>query len=145
VAISSLPKKLQLKPNQIALILNAPTGYLETLTPLPEDVVIHAAVTNTDTNANSIDRTDNPTFDFVQAFVRNKAELEAVLPNVLKVSSSTSLIWLAYPKGGQKAGTDLNRDILWEAVSKHGLIGVSLIALDEVWSALRFRPAESVK
>jgi hypothetical protein len=144
---SSIAKKLQLvKPNQSALILNAPAGYLDNLTPLLPEGVAVATNTNTTPDATNSNTITANHFDFVQAFVKNKAALEVILPLVLQASNSTSLVWLAYPKGGKKkAGTDLNRDILWEAVSKYGLVGVSLISLDEVWSAMRFRPAESVK
>jgi hypothetical protein len=30
---------------------------------------------------------------------------------------------VAYPKGGKRAGTDLNRDILWSLVEQHGWAG----------------------
>ena len=49
-----------------------------------------------------------------------------------------------------KAGTDLNRDILWNAVKTspggrlQGLTGVTLVSLDDIWSAMRFRPSERV-
>jgi len=40
-------------------------------------------------------------------------------------------------------GTDLNRDVLWKhLLEKHRVQGVRQIALDEVWSAMRFRPAK---
>jgi hypothetical protein len=46
------------------------------------------------------------------------------------------------PQGGQ-LGTDLNRDILWKhLLEKHHVQGIRQIALDEVWSAIRFRPAK---
>ncbi|MBW3554321.1 MAG: hypothetical protein KY466_12455 [Gemmatimonadetes bacterium] len=48
------------------------------------------------------------------------------------------LAWIAYPKAGQLR-TDLNRDV--RAAGAHGLKGLRQIAIDEVWSALRFRPA----
>jgi len=38
MATSSLPKKLQLKAGQRAVIINAPAGYLDELGPLPEGV-----------------------------------------------------------------------------------------------------------
>ncbi len=41
--------------------------------------------------------------------------------------------------GGEKAGTELNRDILWQRVKPLGLEGVALVAIDETWSAMRFR------
>ncbi len=48
------------------------------------------------------------------------------------------MLWVAYPKAGQ-LGTDLNRDSLAQAVRAHGLEPVAQIAVDEVWSALRFK------
>jgi hypothetical protein len=45
------------------------------------------------------------------------------------------------PKGGKRAGTDLNRDILWSLVEQHGWAGVRLVAIDDTWSSMRFRPA----
>lgn len=51
----------------------------------------------------------------------------------------TGIAWAAYPKAGQ-LGTDLNRDLLSEALEERGVQPVRQIALDEVWSALRFRP-----
>jgi len=50
------------------------------------------------------------------------------------------LAWIAYPKAGQ-LGTDLNRDILAKSLAGRGVQPVRQIAIDEVWSALRFRPA----
>ena len=51
-----------------------------------------------------------------------------------------ALTWVAYPKAGQ-LGTDLNRDVLAELVKAHGVQPVRQVALDDVWSALRLRPA----
>jgi hypothetical protein len=50
------------------------------------------------------------------------------------------LAWVAYPKAGQ-LGTDLNRDRLAAALEGQGIRPVRQVALDDVWSALRFRPA----
>jgi hypothetical protein len=50
------------------------------------------------------------------------------------------LAWIACPKAG-KLGTDLNRDILAALVADRGVRPVRQVAIDETWSALRFRPA----
>jgi hypothetical protein len=71
-------------------------------------------------------------------------DLQKFLPVAAQVVKHDALLWIAYPKGGAKAGTDLNRDILWNAVSQHNLSGVTLVSLDEAWSAMRFRPSERV-
>ena len=46
-------------------------------------------------------------------------------------------MWVAYPKGNR---TDLNRDSLWPILGEFGMRPISQVAIDEVWSALRFRP-----
>jgi hypothetical protein len=128
---SSLPKKLQMKPRQHAVVINAPVDYLDKLVPLPDGVEMAA--------------TPEGQFDFVQLFVHDLAQLQALLPLAIQAVKPDALLWIAYPKGSAKTGTDLNRDRLWAAVSEYHLTGVSLISLDEVWSAMRFRPSEAVK
>jgi hypothetical protein len=46
---------------------------------------------------------------------------------------------VCYPKSGQ-LGTDLNRDSLAALLRTSGIQPVRQVAIDEVWSALRFRP-----
>jgi hypothetical protein len=76
----------------------------------------------------------------VVAFVLHRAELDTVAGPVLDAARQDRLAWIAYPKGGQ-LGTDLNRDILARALDAAGVQPVRQVALDDVWSALRFRPA----
>ena len=51
------------------------------------------------------------------------------------------ILWVAYPKGGTKAKkeTDLNRDILAAYLQEKGLQAVAQVAVDDTWSALRFK------
>jgi hypothetical protein len=46
-------------------------------------------------------------------------------------------VWVAYPKGKR---TDINRDSLWPILGEYGLRPNGQVAIDEIWSALRFRP-----
>ena len=46
-------------------------------------------------------------------------------------------LWVLYPKANR---TDVNRDTLWPILAGYGLRPISQVAVDEVWSALRFRP-----
>lgn len=125
-----LAKKLQMKAGQRAVIINPPAGYLDRLVPLPTGVEL------VETSAEQC--------DFVLVFVKNMEDLQKFLPFAIQAVKHDALLWIAYPKGGAKAGTDLNRDILWNAVSEHNLSGVTLVSLDDVWSAMRFRPSERV-
>jgi hypothetical protein len=78
--------------------------------------------------------------DAVIAFARNRAELAAVAAPAVEAARQDRLAWIAYPKAG-KLGTDLNRDILAGLLSAEGVQPVRQVAIDETWSALRFRPA----
>jgi len=114
--------------------MNAPLRYLGELGPLPDGVTMvderHAAL--------------DAGCDVVQLFVKDQAEVARLIPEAERALKRGGVLWISYPKGGLKANTDLNRDILWELLSKRGLIGVTLISIDAVWSAMRFRPSDQV-
>src|SRR5262245_53690452 len=123
-------RKLLIKPNFRVAIVNAPDGYGGSLEPLPEGVEL-------------LERWGEEV-DVVQVFVRDRAELERLGRPAFRAVKPGGLLWVCYPKGGKKAGTDLNRDVLWELMGRDGLTGVSLVAIDATWSAMRFRPAAEV-
>ena len=127
---SPVAKKLGIKPNMRAVVLNAPEGTLDALTPLPDGA--------------SVDTTEGVRADVVVLFTHDAAEVDTWLPRAIAAGTDRRLLWIAYPKGGKKAGTDLNRDILWAQVGKSDLVGVTLVAFDDRWSAMRFRPADEV-
>jgi hypothetical protein len=118
--------KLQMKPGHRVLLLHPPAGYPEALAPLPAGVQIITGI--------------EPPISLVLLFVEQRSELDASLPELAPVLDNSSLFWIAYRKGGSKAGTDLNRDRLWEALAPWHWTGVTLIALDAQWSAMRFKP-----
>jgi hypothetical protein len=78
--------------------------------------------------------------DAVIAFVARAAEITDLAGPAVAAARADRLAWIAYPKAGQ-LGTDLNRDSLARAVGELGVQPVRQVALDSVWSALRFRPA----
>jgi hypothetical protein len=131
MAISSLVKKLHIKQGQRILLLNGPVGYSKTLGQLPEGV--------------ELAQKPKGTFDFVQLFVKNSDELNHLAPQAIKAVKHDGLLWICYPKRSSKVQTDLTRDVIWDLVKDEGLIGVSLVSIDDVWSAMRFRPPEKVK
>ncbi|GAA2024369.1 hypothetical protein GCM10009839_22710 [Catenulispora yoronensis] len=61
-----------------------------------------------------------------------KALLEANKADVTKPPA----VWVAYPKANR---TDINRDTLWPIVVAYDLRPNGQVAIDDVWSALRFR------
>ena len=130
MARTPLSKRLRMQPGQRVLILNEPEGYLEELGPLPDDVELADSAQGT--------------FDFVHLFVKNSGELERLGPAALEAVKHDGLLWLSYPKRSSKVETDLTRDKGWEILTKAGLRPVTQISVNEVWSALRWRPVELV-
>jgi hypothetical protein len=128
-----LAKKLGIKAGYKLLILDAPPGYQELLGALPDR-------TETFTTAQV-----SITYDFVQLFVRSVAELEAQARVAIDAVKPNGLLWISYPKKSGKIKTDISRDMGWEAVRKAGWDGVTLVSIDETWSALRFRPLADIK
>lgn len=70
-------------------------------------------------------------------FVDDAASLRAIVANDVTRLGGLPVLWIAYPKSNR---TDLNRDSLWPILAEHGLRPITQVAVDEVWSALRFRP-----
>jgi hypothetical protein len=124
-----LAKKLLIKPDASVLLLNAPIGYGRKLEPLPQGATL-------------TDKRGRPA-DVVVAFVRDSTELKRLASGFAALEED-AVLWVCYPKGGAKAGTDLDRDSLHAAMEKHELAGVSLVAFDDTWSAMRFRAPEEV-
>jgi hypothetical protein len=55
------------------------------------------------------------------------------------------IIWIAYPKqSSKKYKCEFNRDTGWEVIGKLGFEPVKQVAIDEDWSALRFRRVEFI-
>ena len=84
------------------------------------------------------------TFDFVQAFMYNKGDVENLAPTAIQALKPGGLLWFSYPKKTSNIKTDITRDIGWESVWNAGIRPVTQIAIDDTWSALRFRPASEV-
>ena len=127
---TSLVQKLQVKPGQRMAVLNPPAGYLGKLASELAGVDVATEVAG-QTEA-------------VLLFVNSLVEVSQWVDTGIRAVKPGGLFWIAYPKGTSRVKTDVNRDRLWEAVQPTGWRPVRQVALDDVWSAMRFRPAEEV-
>jgi len=89
-------------------------------------------------NLTGISTTSSPKADGIVVFVKTLAQVDTKCRPALEAAREDRISWIVYPKAGQ-LGTDLNRDILWKHLLDQGIQGVRQIALDDVWSAMRFR------
>lgn len=129
---TDLAAKLQLRNVPRLELINAPIGYCERLTVALEGI----EVDDGEMEAGSPGA--------VLAFVTLKAEAVEVATRAFGRVAPGGLAWIAYPKGGARAGTDVNRDILWDTLTPTGWRPVRQVAIDDVWSAIRFRPERDV-
>ncbi len=126
MAENPLAKKMKLKSGMRAAIIAAPDGYLKELSPLPSGVKV----------SNSL----SGTYDWVQIFVKTKAELDKLIPKLPSALAAESLLWISFPKGTSKIQTDLTRDKGWGSLRKLGLKWVNLVSVNDTWSAFALRP-----
>jgi len=124
--MNALAKKLLIRPGSRWLIYNAPANYEDELAPLPADV--------------NISFVHEGHFDGVQLFVKNSAELTDKLKIIVPLLKPDTIFWVIYPKKSSKIPGDLEMMSSWEQLGKYGLRGVAAAAIDETWTALRFRP-----
>jgi hypothetical protein len=122
---SPLAKKLLIKPGDAVVVRGATKDALALLEPLPEGAKIST-------------RGSGPA-DVTILFVRTSVDVMRVA-NEVERAAAAGIVFLAYPKGTSGITSDLNRDAGWDAVTKRGFIGVTVVAIDEQWAAVRMRP-----
>lgn len=116
-----LTSKLQLRPGQNVTVVGLPEGIQLDLPDGSRSPGKEAAVP-----------------DAVLVFVRALADLDERVKPAIEAARADRLAWVAYPKGRQ-LGTDLDRDVLAQHLAGVGIRPVRQVAIDEQWSALRFR------
>jgi hypothetical protein len=83
-------------------------------------------------------------YPFVQVFATCLSEIRRFARRLSKHAAPNALVWISYPKKTSKLKGNLSRDVIREAMNGTGWRAVSIVAINEVWSALRFRPAREV-
>lgn len=131
--MTPLFKKLNLKDQKEILVLNAPESFKSELQALND-----ASILSVISNAKNI--------EFSLAFVTTQKELDAMAKVIIEKTKGDAILWFAYPKStSKKYKCEFNRDTGWQALGDHGFEGVRQVAIDEDWSALRFRRVEFIK
>jgi len=129
--ISTVAKKLQVKPGKRWLFYCAPENYLATIEPMPEGT------------ERSFDLGGD--FDGVQLFVKNSTELKERLKVIVPVLKPDTIFWITYPKKSSGIPSDLEMMSSWDELAAYGYNGVAAAAIDQTWTALRFRPVGQSK
>jgi hypothetical protein len=111
--------KLQIKPGSTVWASHA--DRLDLVGPLPSGATTAAGL---------------GTADVAVVFADDAAGLRKILDRERAHLAKPGVFWVAYPKANR---TDVNRDSLWSILAEYGLRPNSQVAIDDSWSALRFR------
>jgi hypothetical protein len=132
--MEQLLKKLNYKDQSPVLLLNLPAElsdfarYVQSVTELVD----------------SLDEVEKP--QFALFFVTQLSEIEAIAQALEGRLEGDTILWFVYPKGTSKRyKCNFNRDTGWAALGKLNLEPVRMVAVNEDWSALRFRRVEYIK
>jgi len=79
--------------------------------------------------------------DFALVFAINEQQLRNIVQEVLPALRADGKFWVAYPKPGSKIATTLNRECSWGCITGAGYEVVRDVAIDHVWTAVRFKKA----
>jgi hypothetical protein len=82
--------------------------------------------------------------EFALVFALSQQQLNNVMKEVFPALSPETKLWVAYPKTSSKIVSDLNRDCSWDLLIKNGYESVRQVAVDNVWSAIRFKKLETI-
>ena len=129
--MSAIFKKLNLGPTRLIHVLHAPSSFESEL----------AALTEVD-----VKRVVKGRVQFAMAFVITQADLDAASTALAAACEGDAVLWMVYPKKSSKKFTcEFNRDTGWHVLGASGFEPVRMVAIDDDWSALRFRRAEFIK
>lgn len=131
--MNPLLKKLNFKNHKDFFVINSPEAFKAQLQEIKDYVDIK--------DENQINK-----ISFILVFVKNCAEIELWTNKINPYLLDDANLWFAYPKkSSKKYKSDISRDNGWQALGDNGFEPVRQIAIDDDWSALRFRKAENIK
>jgi hypothetical protein len=126
-------EKLNLKNQTSILVFNPPASFE------PELAALHGVTVLRNLR-------DLVAMDFSLAFVTTQKEVDTLAKAIAKRVKGDAVVWFAYPKGtSKKYKSEINRDTGWQVLGEAGFEPVRAVAIDEDWSALRFRRVEFIQ
>ena len=127
-------KKLNYKSQKTVHVINAPESFGEHADSIRDEATVKTKVG------------DKDEVEFAIVFATKKVELDKQVAGMSSKLAGDAILWICYPKGtSKKYKCDFNRDTGWEILGEYNLEPVRQVAIDEDWSALRFRKVEYIK
>ena len=127
-------KKMNFRSTENIVVLNSPSSFGANLSQMEGLASILQNLEEVNTT------------EFILAFCTKQEEVDSVANQAVSKLTGDGLLWFAYPKGTSKRyNCDFNRDTGWEVLGQLGFEPVRAVAIDEDWSALRFRKVSYIK
>jgi hypothetical protein len=132
--MSSLLEKLNWKSPERACVMEAPAEFVPALSEM-----------------NTLSHVDSHPaagagYDFVLAFCQQQGDVKRLFASVKEHLPADPVLWMAYPKKtSRRYASDISRDQGWQPLGDDGFEPVRQVAIDDDWSALRFRRAGNIK
>jgi hypothetical protein len=132
--MDSVFKKMNFKDSKTVVVVNTPLSF-------ESNIEAMQGLTTFQRDLLAVEKTD-----FILAFCTQQKEVDAVALEAVTKLEDDGLLWFAYPKGtSKKLKCDFNRDTGWAVLGENGFEPVRAVAIDEDWSALRFRRVGFIK
>jgi hypothetical protein len=132
--MSPLFKKLNYKDQTNILVINSPKSFDSEL----NEMANHAKIITTLSKAKDV--------EFAMCFATTQSEIDSFVKDVYPKLKGDAIIWLCYPKMSSKNyKCEFNRDTGWTIAGQYNLEPVRQVAIDDDFSALRFRKVEYIK
>lgn len=133
MTVTQIFKKLNLKDQTEVVVVNAPAAF--------ETELVRLAPVRVFRDVKEVKRVD-----FAMVFATTRAEVDEASTALTNKADEDPTLWIAYPKKSSKRYTcEFNRDSGWEVLRSAGFDSVRIVAIDDDWSALRFRRTKYIK
>jgi hypothetical protein len=120
--MSSVADKLRIPPGAVVRLIHTPDRHR----PLMGNVVEASPA------------------DVVLLYSRSQAQFERDAAAAIDAVRDGGILWVCYPKKSAGTPSDMSRDVCRELMLRRGWDAVSQISIDDVWSAMRFKPAGEI-
>lgn len=141
--MESILKKMNYKTGQTVLLVNVPSTCQQLIETWYKDIEILELQELNDFEAMPLIFSQ---YDFYLLFVYNEAQVQAITESLKEKLKPDTALWFAYPKKTSKTyKATINRDSGWQALGALNYEPVRQIAIDDDFSALRFKPVDKIK
>lgn len=120
----SISEKLGVKNGMEVVLINPPHEYIKELQKETKSLIINRSLE------------DNASF--IHFFTKELRDLKEIFIDLKTNLSKDGVLWISWPKKSSGVKTNLDENVIRGIGLKNGLVDIKVIAIDKVWSGLKF-------